>query len=172
MAYLGGRIHIDKTILLVLLFSSLLLAGLRMRFIKDKKNYSAELISTRKLWIGGLSIGALLGGLSGMIGIGGGIFLAPILYFLKWGKPKQIAVTCSIFILINSISGLIGQIQKSNDLFFLKNYFLLFVVVLIGGQIGGFLTSYKFSQITVRKATAFLILFASARIFIKVFFNA
>ena len=83
-----------------------------------------------------VSLGAALGFLSGIVGIGGGIFLAPMLYFLRAGSAIHIASTASLFILINSIAGLIGQIQKYDFSPIPPERWLLPLVVLVGGQIG------------------------------------
>ena len=81
-------------------------------------------------------IGGILGFISGVVGIGGGIFLSPILFLIKAGKPKHIVTAASIFILINSISGISGQLTKNLVLAEIENYWFLFLVVFIGGQMG------------------------------------
>jgi uncharacterized protein len=110
-----------------------------------------------------LGIGGLIGFFSGMVGIGGGIFLSPVLNLMRWDTPKNIAATASFFILINSISGLIGQLQKQPHLDWAFTLPLL-LSVFVGGQIGSRLSVFKLNQILVRKVTAALVLYAGVNI--------
>lgn len=167
-AYLCGRISMNKTVMLLLLSVALLFSGIRMLLNRKKEFRSVENIDKKKLWFGGMSLGAFIGALAGLVGIGGGIFLAPILNLLRWGNPKQIAAVCSAFILVNSISGLAGQLQKLDDLNFISNYIPLFLAVFLGGQIGSRLGSKRFSLVTVKTTTAILVIIASVRVFIKI----
>lgn len=160
-AYIGGSIPIEKDLFKILLGISLLFAGIRMIFFKKKKNYSDCHIPP--LWAS-LSLGCALGFISGLVGIGGGIFLSPILFNLKWGKPKQIAAVCSLFIFFNSISGLVGQLQKISNFSPITNYWPLFLAVFLGGQLGSFLGSSKLKPRTVELWTALLVLMVSGRI--------
>ena len=115
-----------------------------------------------------LAIGGIIGFISGLVGVGGGIFLAPILYLLKWGTPKKIAAASSLFILINSISGLIGQIQKSGDITYIGEYVLLVVSVFLGGQVGSWLCNYQFSHRKIEIFTSTLLFFVSTKIFVNI----
>ena len=103
------------------------------------------------------------------MGIGGGIFLSPILYLLKAEKPKIIVTTASLFILINSIFGILGQFTKDNILNDLINYMPLFFSVLIGGLIGNYLNLNIFSNRVLTIMTSILVIFVSIRIGIKFF---
>lgn len=160
-AYLGGCISIDIDIFKIILGACLLLAGLRMLFFK-KIDYTEY--KTPPLFPA-LVLGAALGFISGLVGIGGGIFLSPILYNLKWGKPKQIASVCCIFIFVNSIAGLIGQVSKIQNFTFLENYWPLAIAVLIGGQVGSFIGTTKLKPRYLELTTALLVLFVAIRIF-------
>ena len=104
-AYWGGSLVIDKNIFEIILFAVLLSAGILLLF--NFKFFGSEKKSYKKipLYIS-VSTGSVLGFISGVVGIGGGIFLSPILFLLQAGKPRDIATTASIFILINSVSGL------------------------------------------------------------------
>ena len=82
-----------------------------------------------------LLIGGTLGFISGVVGIGGGIFLSPILFLIRAAKPKDIITTASIFILINSIAGVFGQLTKNETLNYVLEYWPLLIAVLVGGQI-------------------------------------
>ncbi len=162
-AYLGGRIVIEKEMFLILLTAALVVAGLRL--LVNYRLYEETEVSYKDIpiWLGSI-IGAILGFVSGVVGIGGGIFLAPILYNLRAGSPKQIATTASIFILMNSIAGLMGQLQKSEIVDSLPLYWYLPLCVLIGGQLGNFLTIKYISARMVALLTAVLVLFVAGRL--------
>jgi uncharacterized membrane protein YfcA len=114
-------------------------------------------------------IGGILGFVSGVVGIGGGIFLSPILFLIKAGKPKHIVTAASLFILINSISGVIGQLTKNIVLIEVSNYWYLFLTVMIGGHIGNFLNLKIFPTRILALVTAALVLFVAIRIGVKLF---
>ncbi|MEX6634306.1 sulfite exporter TauE/SafE family protein [Hyphococcus lacteus] len=167
LAWLGGRIPISETIFIGALGFSLLAAGLHLSF--GQKNSPIEATKPSSPYIGAL-VGGSIGFLSGLVGIGGGIFLAPVLYFLRWGRPKEIAGACSLFILVNSISGLTGQVTKLNDLGTLtlvSQYWALFPAVLIGGQIGSRFANYRLKNATIKHLTAILILYVSIRLILR-----
>ena len=109
-----------------------------------------------------------MGFISGVVGIGGGIFLSPILFLIKAGRPKHIVTSASLFILINSISGVIGQLTKNLVINEISSYWYLLLAVLIGGQIGNFLNLKIFSSRTLALITASLVLFVALRMGIKV----
>ena len=167
LAFIGGSIPVEKKIFEILLFSVLTIAGILLLFKfksynEDKKNYKK--IPT----IISIIIGAILGFVSGVVGIGGGIFLSPILFLIKAAKPKHIVTAASVFILINSLSGIIGQLTKNEILSQVVNYWFLFLIVLIGGQIGNFLNLKIFSSRTLALITASLVLFVALRMGIKI----
>ena len=116
-----------------------------------------------------LLIGSFLGLISGIVGIGGGIFLSPILFLLKAEKPKVIVTTASIFILINSISGVLGQFTKENVINDLFLYWPLFLSVLMGGYIGNYINLKFLSNRALTIITSLLVIFVSIRIGIKIF---
>ena len=98
------------------------------------------------------------------MGIGGGIFLSPILFLMRAGRPKHIVTTASLFILINSISGIIGQLTKNDVLSQIPNYWYLLAAVLLGGQVGNFLNLKIFPTRFLALVTAFLVLFIAIRL--------
>jgi hypothetical protein len=114
-------------------------------------------------------IGSILGFVSGIVGIGGGIFLSPILFLIKAGRPKHIVTAASLFILINSVSGITGQLTKSEVLNEISNYWYLLAAVFIGGQLGNFLNLKIFPTRILALLTAVLVLFVSIRIGLKIF---
>ena len=104
-----------------------------------------------------------------IVGIGGGIFLSPILFLIKAAKPKHIVTAASLFIFINSISGVIGQLTKNIVLSDISNYWYLFLVVIIGGHIGNYLNLKIFPTRLLALITSVLVLFVAIRIGIKLF---
>jgi uncharacterized membrane protein YfcA len=112
-------------------------------------------------------IGCVIGFISGIVGIRGGIFLSPILFLIKAGYPKQIATTASLFILINSIFGVAGQLTKDIVLNQFLNFWPLFLVVFMGGQIGNFLNIKFLSNKTLSLITSLLVIFVAIRMGLK-----
>ena len=168
LAYIGGSLPIEKKLFEILLFLVLITAGILLLF--NFKSYDDKDESYRKVQIFiSILIGGLLGFVSGIVGIGGGIFLSPILFLIRAGKPKHIVTTASLFILINSISGIVGQLTKNEVLEEIQNYWLLLVAVLIGGQIGNFLNLKIFPTRILVLVTAFLVLFVAIRMGIRFF---
>jgi uncharacterized protein len=164
-AWLGGRLVIAEIVFVGLLAASLLVAGLLMLW---QPLWEQEAPAARRSpWLEPVAGGAL-GFLAGTVGIGGGIFLAPLLYLLRWGPPKAIAGTCAVFILANSLSGLAGQLAKGNGgAGALASYWPLFPAVLVGGLIGATLGSGRLDPKYVRLLTALLILYVAVRLAIR-----
>ena len=132
LAFIGGSLSVDKEIFEILLFLVLALAGvlLLMKF----QSFDQKIEVYNKIpKILSLFIGASIGFVSGVVGIGGGIFLSPILLLIRVDKVKNIATASSLFILINSLSGLAGQFTKASTINGIYDYWPLFVFVLIGG---------------------------------------
>jgi len=168
MAFIGGSITIEKQLFEILLFLVLLTAGILLLF--NFRSYDDKDESYKKIPIFiSVIIGGFLGFVSGFVGIGGGIFLSPILFLIRAGKPKHIVTAASLFILINSISGIIGQLTKNYVLLELQNYWYLLIAVLIGGQIGNFLNLKIFPTRMLALVTAFLVLFVAARMSVRFF---
>ena len=109
-------------------------------------------------------LGGAIGLLSGLVGIGGGIFLSPVLYMFRWSEPKRISAIASLFILVNSIGGLAGQFKRGIPELSWQFLVPLLLAVLIGGQIGSRLGARKFNPIYVKRITAVLILVAGLNI--------
>ena len=163
MAFLGGSLKIESQTFFIILGLTLLVASISMLF--------SSKVGSRKLpTYSNAIIGGGIGFLSGMVGIGGGIFLSPILHISQWSKPKVIAATTALFILVNSTAGLIGQVL-SNDISIESSLiFFLLVAVFLGGQIGSRLTIQKLNPLIVKKITAILILSVSIRILYQYLF--
>jgi len=160
LAYLGAQVKLSQTVFFLILGSALVLAGFFMllKFVQSKME-SVEFSNTKKLILGG-SIGLL----SGVSGIGGGIFLSPVLNLLKWKDPRIIASLASVFILVNSIAGLVGlqvagTFQLDHELV-LK----LIIAVILGGSIGSYLSSKKFNLKILGILTAVLVFYVGLKL--------
>ena len=161
-AFFGASISIDKNLFEILLFLVLLIAGIFL--LLESKSFNKDQVTIRYIpKILSIIIGSIIGFISGLIGIGGGIFLSPILFILKAGYPKHITSTASIFILINSVFGVAGQLTKDIVLNEFLNYWPLFIAVLIGGQIGSFLNIKFLSNKVLTVMTSFLVIFVAIR---------
>ncbi len=155
MAFLGGMIVLKEKVFFTILLISLILSSLRLLFSTHRET---DLAAPPKI-IPLIIMGSIIGFTAGMVSIGGGIFLTPILLNLGWGKPKEIAATSCIFIFVNSFFGIIGQVTKGvpENLHF---YFPLFLAVFLGGQIGSRLSNHDLmSQRKIQIFSAILILF-------------
>ncbi len=161
-AFFGASISIDRDLFEILLFLILLIAGIFL--LLESKSFNKDQIVIKQVSkVISIIIGSIIGFISGLVGIGGGIFLSPILFLLKAGYPKHITSTASLFILINSIFGVAGQLTKDIVLNEFLNYWPLFVTVLIGGQIGSFMNIKFLSNKVLALMTSFLVIFVAIR---------
>ena len=168
LAFIGGSLPIEKKIFEILLFTILTLAGFLLLF--KFRSYEDNKDIYRKIpKIVSITIGGIIGFFSGIVGIGGGIFLSPILFLLRAGKSQHVVTAASIFILINSISGIFGQLTKDIVLTEILNYWFLFWVVFIGGQIGNYLNLKIFPARILALITAGLVIFVATRMGFKLF---
>ena len=166
-SFFGASMSLTKELFEILLFVILIIAGIFL--LIESKSFNNDQIKINSIpKILSVSIGSIIGFTSGIIGIGGGIFLSPILFLMKVGYPKQIATTASLFILINSIFGVAGQLTKDIVFDEFLNYWPLFIVVLIGGQIGNFLNIKFLSGKTLAIITSLLVIFVAIRMGFRV----
>ena len=169
LAFFGGSLQIEKELFEILLFLVLTLAGILL--LINFKSYDDNEDTFKNIpKIISILIGGFIGFISGIVGIGGGIFLSPILFLIRAGKAQHIVTTASLFILINSLSGIVGQLTKNEVLNEISNYWFLLLAVLIGGQIGNFLNLKIFSTRILALVTSALVLFVAIRIGLKIFF--
>ena len=165
-AFIGGSITIEKSLFEILLFCILLIAGIFL--LIESKSFNKEQIKINKIpRLISISIGSIIGFMSGIVGIGGGIFLSPLLFLMKAGYPRHITSSASLFILINSIFGIAGQLTKDQVLNQVITYWPLFLSVLIGGQIGSILNIKFLSNKILAIITSFLVIFVAIRMGIK-----
>ena len=166
-ALLGGLTPIGREAFLMLLGASLLATGLAM-FLPQAQGEEGEPHRFAQF----LPVSALpLGYLSGLVGIGGGIFLAPLLHLLRWNSARAIAATASVFILINSLFGLAGQLAKNGVNTFgeaLWGNLPLIVAVAIGGQIGSLMAVRFLPLRVIRWLTAALVILVGVRLLLGV----
>lgn len=163
-ALLGGLTPIGEGTFFILLGASLVLAGLALLLPVNTDRSQPTCLAKAMPFV------ALpLGYLSGLVGIGGGIFLAPLLHLTRWHEAKAIAATASLFILVNSLFGLAGQLLKNgpDTLGSAVTFGLpLMVAVVIGGQIGSLLALKVFPARIIRWLTAALTIWVGGRLLI------
>lgn len=173
-AYIGGQIALPPQVFFLLLGLSLLLAGGRLLIAPpaaaqpdeegqpDGEGNARQLMAPMPL-----ALGAVIGVFSGLVGIGGGIFLSPILYLMHWAQPRRIAGICAIFILLSSLSGLLGRAMASD---FAQNlnqaapYWLLIPTVIIAGQLGARFSAYVIAPDLIKRFTGIIIIAAAIRL--------
>ena len=164
LAFLGGYLRIQEKAFFILLGITLLFAAILM-LLSKREVLKYRTMSTSK--IQNLSLGGSIGFISGLVGIGGGIFLAPLLHLTKWDSSKKIAATASLFILLNSIAGLTGQLTNPNFNINYKLTFFLIIATFIGGQIGTRIGIKLIHPFVLKKLTAVLILYVAIRILLN-----
>ena len=156
MAYLGGALDISKEIFYWLLLISLIFVAVRI-YIWKNTSFKFN-ISYREQIIISLIAGSILGLVAGIVGIGGGIYLVPLIIILGLGSEKEAAACGAIFIWLNSLAGLISRLQyNSIDL---TSYIPLIIAVLAGGALGSFMGAFKFSPKLMEKILGIVILVA------------
>jgi len=165
MAFIGAILKISQDTFFILLGCSLLVAGILL-WVKTKRADLAD-IDLRTNYLRDGLLGGAIGFLSGMVGIGGGIFLSPLLNLIKWDSPKRIAATASIFILVNSLAGIAGQLKDLPPGIDYTRILVLCLAVLIGGQLGSRMASVKFNQLVVKRITAVVVFFAGMEVLFK-----
>ncbi|PWH81991.1 hypothetical protein DIS18_12035 [Algibacter marinivivus] len=155
---IGGRFDIDASLYKKILAVLLIFAILKMLNVFGKES---DKIKDIKLWQG-LIVGAVIGFFSGLIGIGGGIILTPLILLFHWGKMKEAAAVSALFIWVNSASALLGQFSVGITLE--KESFLLVAIALIGGVLGGYYGSKKINNQKLRYILAFVLIIACAKL--------
>jgi uncharacterized protein len=166
LAFLGGLTPVKEKTFLLLLGASLVVAGLTLLLPRapEREGQPTPLAKFMPL------AAAPLGYLAGLVGIGGGIFLAPLLHLTRWDSARRIAATTSLFILINSITGLIGQLSKNGPDKFaeaLSGALPLLIAVVIGGQLGSVLAIRFLPEQVIRWLTAALTIWAGTQLLLK-----
>lgn len=163
LAYIGGTIGLESSVYKKILGLLLLFPVARFFFMRQKDESDTKPSNTA----GSVAIGAGIGFLSGLIGIGGGIILSPILLLLKWSDQKQTAAISALFIFVNSLSGLTGQLSKGIQ--FSPEMVGMVLIAFAGGCIGAWLGSLKFRQAVLKNLLAAVLSLASFKL---LFMNA
>ena len=156
LAYLGGSLKIPKEIFYWVLLISLVFVAVRI-FIWQNTTIKFNIGQKEKIIIS-LIAGSVLGLVAGIVGIGGGIYLVPLILILGLGTEKEAAACVAIFIWLNSCSGLLSRLQHNS--IDLTNYIPLIVAVLAGGTLGSYMGSFKFSPKVMEKIIGAVILVA------------
>ena len=159
LAFIGGTIEIDASIYKKILAILLVFAILKMLNVFGKES---EHIKEVKLWQG-LLVGGIIGFFSGLIGIGGGIILTPLILLLHWGNMKEAAAVSALFIWVNSAAGLVGQVSSGIQIEI--ESFILVAIALIGGVLGGYFGSKKWNDTILRYMLAFVLIIACVKLF-------
>jgi uncharacterized membrane protein YfcA len=166
-SFLGGLTPIREATFLTLLGGSLVLTALTMLIPVREGAGSAPTPAARLMPLAA----APLGYFAGLVGIGGGIFLAPLLHLVRWHEARGIAATASLFILVNSLFGLAGQMVKNGPALFgqaIGAALPLLLAVVIGGQVGSLMASRLLPQQWIRWLTALLVLVVGVRLLVGV----
>lgn len=165
LAFVGASFRLKENSFFVILGLALIVSALflTVQTLKNEQTYKPQGYPKYVPYLIGGSIGLL----SGLVGIGGGIFIAPILHHLKWEKPLIIAALASFFILVNSISGIFGLLNAGTFELPVPEILYLVFAVLLGGQIGARLGIGTFSGKTIRLLTALLVLIVGLRVLLQ-----
>lgn len=158
MAYLGASVDVDPVWYKRILAVCLVLATLRILGL------FGDMQSGRKdmPFLSGFVLGGILGFISGMIGIGGGIILSPVILLFRWGDVKETASVSSLFIFVNSLSGLLGQVHTGLNFTASMSWYAAAAV--IGGTLGAYAGSSMLNNITVRNSLAVILISASVKL--------
>jgi uncharacterized membrane protein YfcA len=160
LAYLGGAIKVNPTAFKLILGIFLLIAVIRILFMPNQQQGETK---EPPLFMS-LLIGGVLGYLSGLIGIGGGIILTPLLIIFRWATLKESAAASAIFILLNSIAGIIALINTHLQI--KPHLYSWVIIVIIGGLIGSYSGSVKLHAQKLKFILAIVLIFASFKLFI------
>ena len=166
-ALLGATFKLSQKTFFVLLGAALVLSAIALFFQVVKPVKALE--DRKKVWLRSIPLGAGLGFLSGMVGIGGGIFLSPVLNLLNWEETKKIAGIAGFFILVNSIGGIAGLAISGTIPVSMPLTFSVLTAVIIGGFAGSLISVKLFDALVIKRLTALLILFVGVKLLVEHF---
>jgi len=156
MAYLGGALKLSNELFYWVLLGSLVVVALRIYFWRNTA-FELQLSRAGKIYVS-LSAGALLGLVAGIVGIGGGIYLVPLIIILGLGTEQQAAACGAIFIWLNSLAGLVSRLQY--NAIDLADYLPLIVAVILGGSLGSWLGATRLSRNAMEKILGVIVIVA------------
>ncbi len=160
MAYLAGSLHLTRTVFLALLMATLLLVAVRIYFF-NRLQFSMTLTGSVR-WVVIFSLGALLGFIAGAVGIGGGVYLVPLLIMFQLASEKEAAATGAVFVWVNSLAGIVARVQQgAYDLAFMVP---LLVAVILGGFLGSYTGAVRFQPQTIQKVMGVVVVIAIAMV--------
>jgi len=159
LSFIGGTLEIDTHFYKITLGILLLFAVAKMLNLYGQKNNSIRPVK----WLESSIIGGIIGFFSGLIGIGGGIILSPVILLMRWGTMKEAAAVSALFIWVNSAAGMAGQVYKGVT--FDDRAILMVILAVIGGHVGAYFGSKKFSNQWLRYLLAIVLLMASVKLF-------
>ncbi len=160
LSFYGGTINTDPKIYKIILGILLLFAIARMLNLFGKESKETRPVG----WLPGILTGAAIGFFSGLIGIGGGIILSPVIILMRWGKMKEAAAVSALFIWVNSAAGMAGQIQQGVTLD--ASSWWMVLIAVIGGFAGGYIGSQKMRNKGLTWLLAVVLLLASVKLFL------
>ena len=166
MAYLGGTLHLPKQLFFWLLLVSLVFVAIRIYFWRNTT--LGLILSVRQKISISLLAGAVLGFIAGVVGIGGGIYLVPLIIILGLGSQKEAAACGAIFVWLNSVAGLTARFQY--HFIDLRAYIPLIIAVILGGIFGSYLGASRFSAKTIEKVLGMVVLIAIGFLIKKLIF--
>ena len=166
LAFLGAMLQLEQRSFFITLGSVLALSGvlllLQIVFQPEK-----PVPFRRVSWMIGIALGAAIGALSGLVGIGGGILLSPLLNLMRWDEPKKIAALASFFILVNSVAGLVGQAVSGHLRIEMPVLGVLLAAVFLGGQIGTRISLHAIKPVVVKGLTGILVCYIGTKLIVK-----
>lgn len=157
MAFIGGYTNLPAHTFKMLVGIVLLLSAALFLFrpANDTVNREPKLIEA-------IPVGGALGLLAGLTGTGGGIFLTPLLLLMRWARTKTVAATSALFILLNSIAGLLGNLSSTRNL--PSFAFILVGAALTGGAAGSYFGSWRFNHVVIKRLLAVVLLIAGSKL--------
>lgn len=161
-AFLGGVVPVSPRLYQLILAVVLLFAGLR--FLLEARSSKSEPALRLPALLISLPVGALVGFVSGLVGVGGGIFLSPLILIMSWADAKRTAATSAAFIFVNSISGVFGRVTAGT--FALGPLLPFLIAAFIGGLLGSHLGAVRYSGRTIRRLLGIVLLVAAAKLFV------
>ncbi|MBI5215446.1 MAG: sulfite exporter TauE/SafE family protein [Ignavibacteriae bacterium] len=159
LAFLGGMLDVSAKSYTILLALALLFASYRLIIHVEAKEKTSQTIPSLSV---ALLAGAIIGLVSGIVGVGGGIFLSPLILLMGWATAKQTSATAALFIVVNSVAGLLGRQVEGN--FVVGNFLPFLLAAILGGVIGSQLGATKFSSLWLRRILGVVLIIAALKL--------